>query len=130
MTLPYDDGPAPEGYRLQSRPTAWMWAPGMAAFVSTYASCVAIGALVHGRSKTAWYIPLAGPFVAAQDSRNAEGSILPIALGAGQIAGVVLTVSGFLLHKKRFVRVAEFDVDVSPTMHGANLPGLSVHGRF
>ena len=106
-----------------------MWAPGIAVFAATYASSLAIGMLAHGHP-TSFYIQLAGPFIAAADNRDAVGYSMEFALGAGQIVGAALIISGLAVRKKQFVRIAELDLDLSPTMFGANKPGLSLHGRF
>lgn len=130
--LPYQDGPAPIGYRLDSRASPWMWASGLGTWGSTYLGSVVMGVgQQYFHDSADWFVPLVGPFIAAVDyNLTSEGTILAIALGAGQVIGAGLIIGGLIVRRKQFIRVAKLDLNIVPTMFGTNLPGLGINGRF
>ena len=131
--LPYDGGAAPEGYRLQSRPAMWFWLPGVAVFFATYAVSFVVGiaASYPDGIKVAYLIPFAGPFVAIAEHRlKPQLNAFACIFGAGQIVGLGLLVAGLVVHQKRFVRIAEADLSLAPTILAPNVPGLGLLGRF
>ena len=132
-TLPYREGPPPAGYELQSRSTPWLWAPGVGLLAGTYLASALLGALASAfNNDSTLFIPFAGPFIygASCDGCTGGGRALLYALGAGQIIGTGLLITGFVVRRERFVRTAQLDVWLGPTWLAGDAPGLELSGRF
>ena len=122
--LPYRKGPPPPGYQLQESTLKWLWIPGIALMASGYV--LAVSNLYSDRSEgdATVFIPIIGPFL-AEGANDGEGALYGLAQGAG----LVLTIVGLTVKRRRFVRDdLAFDVQIVPGERAHY--GLTVSGTL
>jgi hypothetical protein len=130
-----EDAPVPYGYTKVSRRRRGPIIGGAVTLGVSYTISLftaLVGAEAHSLEESepdlsSLLVPVAGPFLQLQDTRNSVGRFWLTVLGTGQVTGAVLLIYG--LSNPRTVLVRNDQLSLVPIVgHGAS--GLALSGRF
>lgn len=123
--LPYDGGPVPRGYVVESYSFWPLWVGGIGALVGGWALAnLAVG---FGGDKQL-SIPIVGPWLELAE-RDSKGHGFLIASGAGQALGVAAITTGLSIWRQRLVRADLAAVRFTPVVSAEGL-GASIDARW
>lgn len=112
-------------------PTWPILVPGLVAFLTTYGSSAAAGAILLAGGVTdsgAWLLaPVVGPLVMAEQMHSPEDVALFIALGVAQAAGLAVMIAGLAINRRASSDAPA--VSLTPLV-APELAGLAASGRF